>query len=217
MTDVPIANLGELVQCRSIAAFETQEGYTVAEAEDRFFKKRIAEAVFRALGLTLIVVGSFQWLLPEALLPDVVLVYRAVFTAVTTGFGFLLYFLGVRGFHKALCVDTDGRRISLARLNARGRSMVQREMPMRKIESLFVDRRAGDRSTSDLRVRLAGRPGSVSLMSGASPEIELLHRRLCLDIRLTLATAPVQPARVKRPAGRVVRLLQAKRRQRQAI
>ncbi|MDJ0627247.1 MAG: hypothetical protein QNJ44_03215 [Rhodobacter sp.] len=218
MTSVPIANLGELARCRSIAALENSGGYTIAEAEERFWRERAVETVLRLTAVVLILAGYLQWFLPHAMLFGNPVVVQSVLTAMCVGTGVTLYFFASRGFRRALRVDIDGQQIGTARLNTKGRSLTARAVPMRRIESLFINRPTKDQPLAELRARVSDESGSLSLMRGSAADIETLHRRLCLDIRLTLATATIQPSRVKPTSGEVERLFRSSRSaERQAV
>lgn len=210
--DVPIAGLGGLTRCISFTASQDDEGYTIVEHEDRFRRERNAEGVLRIVGVLAILAGIAQWFLPGYLPGGETVFARSVLTAAFIGTGLALYVFASRGFRRALRIDVAKRGIGIARLNASGRWLVRREVPMARIESIVVRRPTPKVPQADLCARIKGRSENLTLMRGEPDEIEALHRRLCLDIRLTLKTASVRPARVKRRALRALPLFHRKRR-----
>ena len=213
---VPITEIGELSLCRSFAASQDAEGYSIAETDDRFRRERVAEAALRITGVILVLAGIVHWFLPGVALGGDHVVARSALTAAFIGTGVALYLFASRGFRHALRIDIARRQVGIARLNASGRWLVRRAVPMARIESLVIKRPTPRQPLADLRVRIAGRHGSFSAMRGRPDEIEALHRRLCLDIRLTLRTGGVSPARVKRRGVRFIPLFQTRRPRRNA-
>lgn len=172
---------------RTISVSKTQRGYAVYETPDRFWRERLAEAVLRIVGVSLILVGYIQWFLPDTVLSGNPVLERMALSGLFMGTGITLYLFASRGFRKEVHFEVVARQISIGRLNTKDRCLISRQIPMDRIESLFVVRAGPDHPLATLNVRMKGFPRTYCVMRGAQSEIEELHRQLCRDIKLTLS------------------------------
>ncbi len=178
---------------RTISAIETGQGYSVYEAPDRFWRERMAEAVLRVAGVSLIFASSAPWFVPDAMLRGDPVLARTALAVVFTLTGIALYFFASRGFRKEVRFDADARQIGLCRLNANDRCLVSRQVPLDRIESLIVARATAGRPLAALNLRQKGSPHSICIMRGAQSEIGELHRQLCRDIQVALTLSAPLP------------------------
>ncbi len=198
MSKVPLKTNTRPSSWTTISVRTSGDGYSVYEAEERFWRERIAENVLRLSGVFLILAGYLQWFIPSnAYQGDAVLAKMAL-SVLFMGTGIALYLFASRGFRKVLRVDLDNRRIAMARVNTKNRSLVKRHMPMAEVESLFV-KRAGDRhELATLTLRPKGSGECHAVLKGAQDELEELHGMLCADVHKALEPSP---RRVTREAG----------------
>lgn len=171
---------------RTISTARTELGYAVFEARDRFWRERLAEAVLRVAGVALILVGYFQWFLPDTVLHGNPVLARMALSAAFMGTGICLYLFASRGFRKEVHFEAGERQLSIGRLNSKDRCLISRQIPLDRIESLIVNRANAQQPLATLNVRLKGFPRSFCIMRGAQSEIEELHRQLCRDVQLAL-------------------------------
>lgn len=184
---------------RALSVAESTVGYTVTEADQRFLQERVAENILRLFGAFLLMASYMQWFQPDAFLPDVPLPLPLLTTAMCVATGVALYFFASRGFRRMLAVDMGARRLSVARVNSKGRSVIRHTVPMQQIESLFIQRGSAGKPQATLNIRVKGAPGAIALLSGEQDQLEALHSRLCDDMRTALECAPKRVKRVRPP------------------
>ncbi len=180
-------------------------GYSVYEAEDRFWTERMAEAVLRIAGVLLILFGYVQWFIPASFLQGDPVLARMALSVLFMGTGVGLYLFASRGFRKVLHVDLANRSLGIARVNARHRSLLRRDMPMADIESIFVKRAEDRHELARLDVRSKSAPWTSTVLKGAQEELDDLHRLICQDVRTALDCTPRRVRRAPVPRKRAVR------------
>jgi len=165
----------------SVKLIETHWGYILREADGAVGGVALAEAALRFLGLILVVSAYAQWLLPAALFPAGDVSGRIGLSAVLAVGGAAVYLVANRGFRPETQVDTAKREFRFARRNGQGIARIQRRLPFDAVESAFVRRRDG--GAGELCLRLAGVEAQVHVATGAERDLEVLHLRLCRDLK----------------------------------
>jgi len=199
MNAIPDYQIFQFSLWRTIAVARTEAGYAIFETPDRFWRERMAEAVLRIVGVGLILAGYIQWFLPDTMLQGNPMLARMVLSGLFMGTGIALYFFASRGFRKEVHFEVLNRQISMGRLNSKDRCLISRQIPMDRIESLFIGRASTDAPMATLNIRLTGLSRAQCIMRGGQSEIEELHRQLSRDIQIAMTI----PAEITGPRGRI--------------
>ncbi|MDJ1007545.1 MAG: hypothetical protein QNJ13_06925 [Paracoccaceae bacterium] len=160
---------------------ETHWGYIVREASGAIGGAALAEAALRFFGLVLVLAAYGQWLLPAGLFPSDAVAAKVALSAALAWIGAGLYFFANRGFAHEIQVDTAKREFRFARRNGRGLTRVVRRLPFGVVESVFV--RRGEAGWAQFFLRVQGVAAPLHLANGAERDLNLLHSRLCRDLK----------------------------------
>lgn len=164
----------------TIKLTETHWGYILREAAGPLGGAAVAELALRGFGLLLVMSAYGQWLLPSGLFtPDTG--DRILLSAVLASAGGAIYFLANRGLQPEIHVDTAEREFRFAHRNGRGAVRIGRRLPFETVESVFVRRHEG--APAEIRLRIRGIEDAVHLVSGAANDLNLMHARLCKDLK----------------------------------
>ncbi|MCG6901771.1 MAG: hypothetical protein LJE68_03735 [Rhodobacter sp.] len=188
-------------QWRTLTALEEPTGYTVIEADARFIRERLAENTLRLVGAFMILAGYVQWFLPGLLVGGGPVHIRIGLTVVFMGVGLAVYLLASRGFRRVLQMDLAARRVAVARVNSKNRSMFRLEFSMDEIESAFVKRSktAPSQAALNIRVRNSGR--CLDVLFGDPRELDALHKLLCQNVRMAMECAPRRVRNLRSATG----------------
>ena len=182
---------------KTITVLTHASGYSVYEAEERFWRERFAEGALRIAGVLLILAGYVQWFIPAEALQGNPVAARMALSVLFIGTGVGIYIFASRGFRKVLHVDLSNRSVGHARVNTKNRSLVRRDLPMGDIESVFVKRAEERHGLATLNLRTKKAPWISTVLRGAQEELEDLHQVICQDVRVALDCSP---RRVRRSA-----------------
>ena len=174
----------------SIETFESGPGYELRECGKGFAYERLAEHALRISGALVILAGYAQWFVPETFLRGDPIIARTFLTILFMGTGLAIYLFGSRGFRQMVRLDLKSRELVIARLNSKNRTLIARRLPLRDIESLVIKRPRMHCLQAVLELRLKGVARPRPLLGGNLQDLELIHLRLCRDIRAALDAAP---------------------------
>lgn len=170
-------------EMRALTIEDTAWGFVLRERKASERPIAWAEATLRLLGAALILAALGQWLLPGTLLVGEVIAMKLGLSAVLVAVGAGLFWWARRGFLSEFHVDLAERELRVASRNARGLSRVQLRVPMIEVESVFVQRTKEIGMPAHLFARLRGAPEALYIISAPEAELQLVHQRLCEDLR----------------------------------
>lgn len=189
----------------SLERIDRPGGYVVYEAVHRFKLERLAENLLRLAGVGMILIGYLMWFIPSQVFGPGGLFAQMAVSAISMGLGILVYLFARRGFRRVVDLNFSARSVRLARLNARNRALIVRELPLSDVGSVYVRRSEVPGASVSLCMRLKHSDRSIEMLAGDRADIEAAHQQLCEDVRIALQCAPRRPVRYKFKPARTAR------------
>jgi hypothetical protein len=166
-------------------------GFVALERIERFKAEVIAELALRSIGIILAVSPVFflaAVLTTTGVMPAPNI---TVMSALCSASGLVLYAYGSRGFRRQMRLDTRNGFVSVANINVNGNARVEYRVDQRDIKSIYVQRSESQGDTAKLCLRVKGRYAPITLITGGSDEVRVLHRVFCETV------TPWEPAKRK--------------------
>jgi hypothetical protein len=162
---------------------ETYWGYEIQDNLDRFDRDRLAEPLLRFLGLVTVLSAYGQWFLPAAFFGGDTVFAKALLCFFLGSLGCWVYWMAGRGMLTSVEIDTTRREIRVVRRNSKGRRHVGSVVPMRRVESAFVQRTKDVGQRPNLYVRMRDGRELLHIANGPEAELETILARLHRDLR----------------------------------
>ncbi len=188
----------------SISITETHWGYILR----RKSAASSVEGVLRFMGIVLVMASYAFWLVPGGLISSEVLLTKIVVASGFAMLGAALYFVAVRGFGSETQIDTAEREVRFARRNGRGETKVMTCIPFGLVESVFVQR--DELHPATLCLRPVGNGEVRKMVYGLERELNLVHSRLCKDLKSPEERMEMRLKLVPKPATRGIRIRQVR-------
>lgn len=162
--------------------------FTIREKDDYFRHTSRNEAVIRFFGIVIILGAFVQWLTPNANFAgaDPHLTKLGLSIAFSL-IGIAVYTFATRGHKSEIAFDPLRQEICISHLDRRGGVRATRLIPLHNIKSIYVMKSDSPGAPSKMRVKLIDSAEEITAVRGRHEEIELAHRQLCRNIRLTQA------------------------------
>ena len=163
-------------------------GFSMREKDGNFRHTSRNEAVIRFVGIVVIFGAFVQWLTPDANFagadPHLTKIGLSIAFSLV---GIAIYTFATRGHRSEISFDPVRQDICIAHLDRRGGVRSSRRIALHNIKSIYVMKSEKAGTPSKMRIKLANDPSEITAVRGAYDEIELAHRQLCRNIRLTQA------------------------------
>lgn len=188
----------------SLDLVETNWGYILRSKAKNAGHGSALNAGFRFFGMILVAAAFAHWLVPEGLYRNDPWAAKSAITGLLSAAGAVIYAIGllVQGYE--VQVDTSVREVRLARRRRKDVARVTQSIPFAGVESVFVERHPG--KPADLLLRVKGAREPIKLLSGLERELNLLHARLCRDLKSPQERMEMRLSASATPPLRQVRL-----------
>ncbi|SHJ59765.1 hypothetical protein SAMN05444000_110134 [Shimia gijangensis] len=167
---------------------ERDASFSMREKDGNFRHTSRNEMVIRFVGIVVIFGAFVQWLTPDANFSgtDPHLTKLGLSIACSL-IGIALYTFATRGHRSEITFDPVRQDICIAHLDRQGGVRSNRRIALHNIKSIYVMKSEVAGSPSKMRIKLLDSPTEITAVRGRYEEIELAHRQLCRNIRLTQA------------------------------
>lgn len=162
--------------------------FSMREKDGNFRHTSRNEAVIRFVGIVVILGAFVQWVTPDANFAgaDPHLTKLGLSIAFSL-IGIAIYTFATRGHRSEISFDPVRQDICIAHLDRRGGVRSSRRVALHNIKSIYVMKSEKAGTPSKMRIKLVNDPSEITAVRGRYDEIELAHRQLCRNIRLTQA------------------------------
>lgn len=167
----------------TVSLTKTALGLTAQERSERFKLEAVSELVLRLTGGLMVAGSTMLWLILPLSGDREQLISHSALAALVTATGLIVYAYGTRGFRRQLSLDAKRRTLALTKVNMNDQGRVVRTIALDQIESLFLRRPAARLAQSALYVRAKGQENPLLALTGATEELERIHRSLCDSIQ----------------------------------
>ena len=163
----------------TISFTTTALGLTARERFERFKIEAMSELVLRLAGGLMVAASTMLWLVLPMGSGTEQLVSHSLLAVLFTATGLIVYAYGTRGFRRQLSLDAKKGTLAVTKINMNEQGRMVRTIDLDDIESLFLRRPTTRSGHSSLCVRVNGHDAPITALTGATTELELIHRDLC--------------------------------------
>ena len=186
---------------RSVSVRPTPSGLTAHETFESAATARLLGLAPRVLGGAMLAGAVLVWFLADIPADPQGGLSRGTLGSFLVAAGVGLFAFGTSGFRRQIAIDTARGTLSLTHLDSHDKARVSHIVRIREIESVYLRRTEGPRRRATLLVRVAGQDAPMIGLTGATGEIEDLHRQICAVMHPVSRSAP-RPEAAARPARR---------------
>lgn len=162
--------------------------FSMREKAGNFRHTSRNEAVIRFVGIVIILGAFIQWMMPNANFagsnPEATKLGLSIAFSLI---GIAIYTFATRGHQSEISLDPVRQDICITQMDRRGGVRSNRRIPLRTIKSIYVMKSQAAGAPSKMRIKLTNSPNEITAVRGKYEDIELAHRQLCRNIRLTQA------------------------------
>ncbi|WP_204115634.1 hypothetical protein [Shimia biformata] len=163
---------------------EDKRGYQVSNTRSGLSIGSGVDAVARFVGVLLVLGALIQWTVPRVDLSGNVVHNQIMLSIAFSVIGMAIYAYAIRGHRSEIVLDIRKGEITVNQLTRQDRVRSSTTVPLSRIKSIYVRRKAGIEDTATLQIRHKDSNSEICAIRGDYQELEDLHRQLCHDIRM---------------------------------